>query len=135
MHCIFWSQGPCGTHGNTGTTEGTVGMLQCRIVEGERTGFETSEVVVDGARKYQFMVGPDALSAKDTLAQVPGKKGVCVFKGFIIRHRVKIGLSQTQLGRNLSQLAAVALVANNAGLRVFGNHQTNNIPSMPYDSR
>ena len=95
---------------------------------------ETALVVIDGTDDHQFMIGPDALAAKDTFAQIPYYKRVCFFKGLVIGHVVKICFAHTQLGRDPAQLAAVSFTADNAGFRMFGDHQARNITTVADDA-
>jgi hypothetical protein len=100
-----------------------------------RPGFESPEVVIDGANHHEFMVSTNTLAAKDTLAQVSYDERVCFLKPRVMGHRVEPYLAYTQFGSDLPQLASVSLAAHNAGLGVIGHHQTNDIDPMPFDGR
>jgi hypothetical protein len=76
------------------------------------------------------MIGPDAFAAQDTLAQIPDNKGICLFKGFVIGHGIKIRFANAQLCRDPSQLAAVSFAADNARFRVFRHHQADDIATV-----
>ena len=85
---------------------------------------------VDHGKTTLTAACPDAFSAKDTLAQISDDKRICLFIGFVIGHVIKICLTHTQLGRHPSQLAVVSLTAENAGFRMFGNHQAGDVATM-----
>jgi hypothetical protein len=99
-------------------------------MSGSGTGFKAAHIIIDGADSHQFMVGPDAFAAKDTLAQVPDDKRICLFIGFVIGHGVKIRFTHPQLSCNPSQLAAVSFTAENAGLGMFCDHQADDVATM-----
>jgi len=92
-----------------------------------RKGFESPEIVIDGANDNQFMVGTNTLAAKDTLAEVPDNERICLLQTSIMGHGIELYPAYTQFGGNLSQLASVSLVTYDAGLRVTGYHQADNI--------
>jgi hypothetical protein len=93
----------------------------------DRKGFESPEIVIDSANHNQFMVGTNTLAAKDTLTEVPDNERICLLQAGIMGHGIKPYLAYTQSGGNLSQLASVSLVTYDAGLRVTGYHQADNI--------
>ena len=89
-----------------------------------------AQIVINGADHYQFMIGPDAFAAENTLTQIPDNKWICLFKGFEIRHVVEVCLSDSKIGSYLPQPAAVAFTADNAGFGMFCYHQPGNIAAV-----
>ena len=45
-----------------------------------RPGPKTPVVVIYGANDNQFMVGPDALTAKNALTEIPYNKRICLLE-------------------------------------------------------
>jgi hypothetical protein len=80
-------------------------------MSGGRPRRKTPVAVVYRTHSDQFMVHPDALGAQDTFTQVSYNKRIGLFKRFKIGHRVKVCFTESQVSRQLPQLAAVALTA------------------------
>jgi hypothetical protein len=91
------------------------------------TGFKPPEIIINGANHDQLMVGTNTLAAKNTLTEVPDNKRIRLLQTGIMGHRIKPYLADTQFGGNLPQLASVSLATYDAGLRVVGHHQADNI--------
>jgi hypothetical protein len=103
-------------------------------VDSGRPGPETAQIIIDGADCHQFVIGPDALAAQNALAQIPDDEWICLFKGLEIVHAVKVRLTDPEICGHLTQPAAIAFAADNAGLGVFGNHQADNIAAVFNDA-
>ncbi|MBT9160025.1 MAG: hypothetical protein DDT26_01298 [Dehalococcoidia bacterium] len=69
------------------------------------------------------MVGADALGTEDALAEVALDERVDFLNHCQVRNPLKIYESNPQIGGDLAQLAAVALIAYHAGIGVAGQHQ------------
>jgi hypothetical protein len=81
------------------------------------------------------MIGPDAFPAQNTFAQVSDNKRVGLFQRFIIGHGIQLGFTNAELGRQMTQLATVALAADHTRLGVFGYHQSDDIFTVIFDTR
>ena len=95
---------------------------------GSRT--KAAQIIVDRPHIHQFMVGPDTFAAEDALAEIPDHKRVRLFKGFEVGHMIEVCLPDPEVGSYLTQLAAVALAANNTGFRVLCDHEANDIAAV-----
>ena len=102
---------------------------------GGRAGPEAAQVVIYGPNDHQLVIGPDAFAAQDTLAEISDNKWIGLFEGLEIGHGVKVCFADSQIGGDLAQLTPVALAADNAGFRVFGNHESYNVATMFDDAR
>jgi hypothetical protein len=81
------------------------------------------------------MIGPDAFPTQDTFAQISDNKRVCLFQGFIIGHGIQLGFTNAELGRQMTQLATVALAADHTRLGMFGYHQSDDIFAVLFYTR
>ena len=102
---------------------------------GGRAGRKAAQVVINGPDDHQLVIGPDAFAAQDTFAEIPDNKWIGLFEGFEIGHVIEVRLTDSQIGGDLAQLTAVALAADNAGFRMFGNHEPHNVAAMFDDAR
>jgi len=98
------------------------------------TGLKAPHAVVDGALRHELLAGPDASSAQDAFGEVSNDKRIRLVKGAVVRHGVEIRLPHPEFSRNPSQLASVPLAADHTGLRMFGDHQPDDIPPVPQNS-
>jgi hypothetical protein len=103
-------------------------------MNGGRSGFKPSQIVIYGPNHHQFVVSTNTLAAENTLAQVSDNKWVRPFQPCVMRHGIQAYRTHTQFGRNLPQLASVPLVAYNAGLGVVCHHEADNICAVFSDS-
>jgi hypothetical protein len=55
-------------------------------------------MIVNGTHHDQFMVRPDALSAKNTLAEIPDNKRIGLLQSCIPGHGIEARLSDAQPG-------------------------------------
>jgi len=99
-------------------------------MDGHGTGFESPEVVIDGADGNQIMVGPCTFAAEDTLAEIPYNKGIGLLQARIMRHGVEIYGAHSQVGRDLPQVTSVALAAEDTGFGVVGHHEADDIGAV-----
>jgi hypothetical protein len=99
-------------------------------MHGHGTGFESPEVVIDGAHGNQIMVGPYTFAAEDTLAEIPYNKGVGLLQARIMGHGVEIYGAHTQVGGDLPQFTPVALAADDTGFGVIGHHEADDIGAV-----
>jgi hypothetical protein len=76
------------------------------------------------------MIGSYAFAAQNAFAQIPDDKWIGLLQRFEVGHMIEICFSHAQLRSNLPELAAVALVADNAGFRMLRDHQTGDIASV-----
>jgi hypothetical protein len=91
-------------------------------------------MVIDGTHDNQFMIGAHALTAKDTLAEVPDDERVCILQARIMGHGIKINFAHAQIGRHLPQFTPITLVTHNAGFRVIGHYHADDIcPVFSYN--
>jgi hypothetical protein len=67
--------------------------------------------IIDGSLYYQFLVGPNAFSAKDTFRKIPANKGVDLLGSSVVGQLVEFQCADTQFGGDLPELAEVPLVA------------------------
>ena len=104
-------------------------------MNGRRTGRKASQIIIDGTHCDEFMVGTNAFSAQDAFAQIPDNKRIRLLQRFVIGHRIKFSYAHAHLSSNPTQLAAVALAADNAGFRMLGDHQAHNVAAMAQDPR
>ena len=104
-------------------------------MNGRRAGRKASLVVIDGTNPNEFMVCPNAFSAQDAFAQIPDNKRISLLQGFVIGHRIKIRFANAHLSGDPAQLTAVALAADDTGLRMFGDHQAHNVAAMTENAR
>ncbi|BCS95236.1 hypothetical protein DSLASN_08680 [Desulfoluna limicola] len=96
-----------------------------------RTGLKAPHAVVDGALRDELLAGPNASSAQDALGEITNDKRVRLVKGAVVGHGVEIRLPDPEFSRNPPQLAPVPLAADDTGLRMFGDHQPDEIPPVP----
>jgi len=132
---LLFHQGTSRTQGNAGAAEGAFRLLQRHIVYCCWLGSKAPANVINGALNNQLMVCPNAFGAEDTLGEVSLNEWVDLFNHTGLRNPLKFYQSYAQLGGYLSQLAAVALVANKAGVRVAGKHELDNHPAALYYPR
>jgi hypothetical protein len=59
-------------------------------------------VEVDRPHHDQFMIGSNALAAKNAFAEVPNDEGIGCLNACVVGHRVKVVQAHTQFGGDFS---------------------------------
>ncbi len=116
-------QRPSGTERHAGPAKGARRAFQWQVSQGCRPGGKPPTDIVDGSLDDQLLVGPDAPGTEDTLAKVALDEGVDFLNHCEVRNPLKIYEANPQISGDLAQLAAVALIAYQAGIGVAGQHQ------------
>ena len=88
---VLGHQGAGRAHGHAGSAESATGFFEGLFVGSGWTGAEAPEVVVDSTHSDQFVVSPDALTAEDTLREIPDNKRIGLLQPYIMRHRIEAG--------------------------------------------
>ena len=91
-------------------------------------------VIIDGTDNDQLVIGANALATQNTFAQISNDKWIGLLQRLVIGKVIKMGFTDSQLCGHLPQLATIALAANNARFRMFGDHQPRDIASMIDDA-
>jgi hypothetical protein len=79
--------------------------------------------IVDSAFHDQLLVSPDALAAHDALGEVTLDKGIDLLDDIRLGDSLIFDQTDAHLRRQLTQLAPVPLIADEAGIGVAGKHK------------
>jgi hypothetical protein len=88
------------------------------IEDGAGAGLETPVEIIENSFHDQVLISPDTFGTEDTFAHIPFEKGISVLRGKILGHGIHIYQAHSQIAGNLTELATVPFITDQAGFRM-----------------